>query len=137
MTRWPVRSILCSGAVAFALLSVGCSSETRDDVGEAADSVGEEIEDAAGTASASAVASSYAAAIRANSTVDDEGARSIVGLQESAADLPGEPEITGIEDTNGDGLDDDGQVSVMVGDQGACLILSETGEEIDINSEAC
>ena len=61
--------------------------------------------------------------------------RDVDVLEESVDDLPGEPEVTGIDDGDGDGRDDDGVVEVHVGDQRACLVIGEPGDGDDVGEE--
>ncbi len=61
----------------------------------------------------------------------------MAAIDEAVADLPGDPEVTGVEDGDGDGLDDDGKVGVTVDDEQACLTLPEEGEDTEVTSEAC
>ena len=66
----------------------------------------------------SAGAGGVAEALRLVLVEDDLGPnqteRDVDVLQESVDDLPGEPEVSGIADDDGDGVDDDGKVEVRV-----------------------
>lgn len=132
----------------MSIAGVACSSDAKEDTKEAADSVGDDIKDGAedagdaiGTKSDEAAARAAAEELRtrmkSNDTANDEGIRSIAALEESAEDLTGSPEVTGIEDSDGDGLDDDGKVQINVGDSSACLTLPEEGEDTQVEGGAC
>ncbi|MEO6987183.1 MAG: hypothetical protein ABI239_00870 [Aquihabitans sp.] len=132
----------------MSIAGVACSSDAQDKTKDAAESVGDDIKDGAddvgdtvGTktdeAAARAAAEELRSRMKANDTANDEGIRSIAALTESAADLTGDPEVTGIEDGDGDGLDDDGKVQVNVGDSSACLTLPEEGEDTEVEGGAC
>ena len=45
--------------------------------------------------------------------------------------------MSGIEDGNGDGLDDDGLIQVDQGGQSACVKVPATGNDIQVTSGAC
>jgi hypothetical protein len=66
----------------------------------------------------------------------DTDRRKVKVLNESVDDLPGRPEVTGIEDKDGDGLDDDGKVEVHVKSEVACLTVSMAGR-VDVTGGAC
>jgi hypothetical protein len=125
--------------VATLLVSTGlaaCDDDTSDRVEETVESVGEQAEDAAGSAGARAAAEAMRAALEAENLDANQTARDVAVLQEAVADLPGEPEVTGIQDADGDGKDDDGKVEAIVGDQRACLTVEDNGE-ISVSGEAC
>jgi hypothetical protein len=132
-----LRHLLCFLSVAGLLLVVGCSDETRDQTREAAESAAEDADEFVDSSSAQAIAAALQASIEADERYEDEGPRSVAVLQENIDDLPGEPEVVGVDDTDGDGLEDDGQVEVRVDDDAACLSLGEIGEGIDISDDAC
>ena len=123
MTRAPVRIALgLLAVVAFAGVGVAC----------------DDVEEQANDATARAGAEAFRVSIKAQDTDDDSGGvRSVEALQAAAEDVPGDPDITGIEDSDGDGIDDDGFVEVHVGDQVACVQLPESGDEVDVTGEAC
>ena len=124
-----VASLVLVGLVAGA----GCDDDTEDQAQETIEDIESDLEDTAGQASARSIAE----ALRSLMLEDDgeQDLRSVEGIQENLDDLPGDPEVTGIDDANGDGLDDDGRVEVRVGDQAACLVIS--GDEIDVENRAC
>lgn len=132
----------------MSIAGVACSSDAKDKTKDAAESVGDDIKDGAddagdalGTktdeAAARAAAEELRTRMKNNDTADEEGIRSVAALTEEAANLTGDPEVTGIEDGDGDGLDDDGKVQVNVGDSSACLTLPEDGEDTEVEGGAC
>lgn len=124
-------------AVVAVFLLGACSDDTQDDVRQAAEGVAEDADEFVDTSSAGGVATALQASIQADDRYEDEGPRSIAVVQENIDDLPGDPDIVGVTDDDGDGLDDDGLVEVRVDDSAACLSLGEIGEGIDISDEAC
>lgn len=124
-------------AVVVALLAVvggACSDDELDSVADEVGNVASTVADAAQDVSARSVAEAYRAALLADDGADGPDRRRIQVLQETSGDLPGEPEVQGIEDGNGDGLDDDGRVELRVDDQSSCLLIAEDGE---LNIEDC
>jgi hypothetical protein len=127
------RFIAALAATAFAFsFFAACSEDTQDDIGDAAESVREDVEDAAGSAGARGVAVSLQGALEAKDIPQGESERSVSVLEDVVRDLPGDPDVTGIEDSDGDGEDDDGKVQVNVEDQSACLTIAADGNtEVD------
>ena len=113
------------------------AEEAGDDFKAGADKVGDEVGTKADEAAARAAAEELRSRMKANDTANEEGVRSIAALNESAEDLTGDPDVTGIEDSDDDGLDDDGKVQVDVGESSACLTLPETGEDTEVKGGAC
>jgi len=94
--------------------------------------------DAANDATARAGAEAFRLSLKAQDTDDDRGGvREIVALNKAAEDTPGSPNVTGIADSDGDGVDDDGFVEVKVGDQVACVQLPKSGNKVDVTDDAC
>lgn len=128
-----MRYLLVPLAVMGMVFGVACDDDTEDEVQETVDDVQEDVEDVAGEASARAVAEALRGAIVADEGDDD--LRSVAVIQENIDDLPGDPEVVGIADADGDGLDDDGLIEVRVGDQAACLEL--TRDDANVENGAC
>jgi len=115
--------------VALGVVALGCDE---------AEEVGEDIQEGVEDVTARATAETFRGAIR-NQDTDDAtgGVRNIDALNSAADDIPGDPDIVGIEDTTGDGVDDDGLVEIRVDDQRACVELPESGNEIDVTGDPC
>lgn len=113
------------------------ADEVASDVSESADSVVEDAEDGIGAAGARAQAEALRASLKGNDTANAEGVRSMTAIQEAAEDLPGDVEVSGVDDGDGDGLDDDGRVQVDQGDQSACLVLPAEGEDTTVEAGTC
>ena len=109
----------------------------RTDVSDAAGDIREDAEDGAGAVGARTQAEALRASLKGNDTADAEGVRSVAAINEAATDLPGDVEVTGVDDADGDGLDDDGRVQVDQGDQSACVILPAEGEDTTVENGAC
>jgi hypothetical protein len=139
---------LAVSLLAFTPLAAGCSSDSKDnakdtaesvqdDAAERAEEAGNEIEETGDEAQARAAAEDLRARLKANDTANDEGARSVAAINESLADVAGDPELEGLEDADGDGLDDDGKVQVNIEDSSACLTLPESGEDTTVDGGDC
>jgi outer membrane murein-binding lipoprotein Lpp len=61
---------------------------------------------------------------------DDSPSAEVDEWESIAADLPGDPDVSGIEDTDGDGVDDDGKVQISVDDSSACVTVSDASVEV-------
>ena len=96
----------------------------------------EKAEDVAGTVTARAAAEAIRAALQAENLDANQTVRDVAVLQESVADIPGDPSVSGIDDADGDGKDDDGKVQVAVGDQTACITVQDNGD-ISVSSDSC
>lgn len=113
---------------------VACSDDASDQAEDAVDAVEEQVGEAGARAGAEAFRASLG-----TQDVDDAsgGRRNVEVLQAAADDLPGDPEVTGIEDGDGDGVDDDGYVQFVVGDESACVEVPESGDEVDVTGGDC
>jgi hypothetical protein len=114
------------------LVLAACGDD--DDTG---DGIDQEIEDAAEGGSARVLAE----ALRGLLLAEDIGGpdvdrRRVDVLLETVDDLPGSPEVTGIEDNDGDGLDDDGRLQAQVDDEVACIAVDDSGDT-DVDSGPC
>jgi hypothetical protein len=137
-----MRRLMIALTLSLLLWSLGCSDDTQDDAQEAADSAradleeaGADLEEAVERGGARAVAEALRAAVEADDRSEEDGPRSVDVLQESVNDLPGDPEVEGIADDDGDGLDDDGLITVRVEDEAACLTIEN--DDMDVDSGAC
>jgi hypothetical protein len=117
--------------------AAACSSDTTDNAKDAVESAKDDAGDAVDTASARGQAEALRASLEGNQTADDEGVRSVSVLEGAVDDLPGDPDVSGIDDSDGDGLDDDGKVQITVDDESACLTLPESGDDIDVTDGDC
>jgi hypothetical protein len=128
------RMGLLALAVVGLLVGGACDDETEDKAEEAVEGAKEK----AGEAGARASAEAFRVSLKAQDTDDASGGvRNVEALRSAAEDLPGDPDITGIADADGDGRDDDGYVQADVGDESACVTLPETGDDIDVSGGAC
>jgi hypothetical protein len=110
-------------AAALAPIALGACDEAKEKGEEAG---------ARGTAEA------YRVSLKAQDADEGSGGiRSVEVLRGAATDLPGDPDITGIADGDGDRRDDDGFVQVKVGDESACVTLPESGDDVDVSGGAC
>lgn len=111
------------------LVLLGCDNDTAKDVGERAKEV-------AGTIGARAAAEAMRASLKTRNLEGNETVRDVTVLKTAADDIPGDPDVGGITDTDGDGKDDDGHVEIRVGDQKACLTVEENGN-VGVDDGAC
>jgi hypothetical protein len=87
-------------------------------------------------AGARAAAETMRGAIEARDLDAEQSVRDVKVLRDAADTIPGSPQVTGITDGNGDTKDDDGKVTVRVGDQAACL-TADTNGDIDVTDGEC
>jgi hypothetical protein len=137
---------------ATALVFAGCSDDDADSVTseaeervdearEDADDLKEDVEeklDEAGDEVDEGLARGQAEIFRQRLTDlggDDEPSLSVVDLEDIASELPGDPEVTGIEDDDGDGDDDDGKIEITVDESSACVTIS--GSSVEVDDGAC
>jgi hypothetical protein len=126
---------LAAVPLALALAVAGCGDDGDPDDADS-DGVVDEAEELAEGVGAYAVAQSLRASLAAQDLDDDADRRNVDVLEGAVDDLPGEPEVSGIEDTTGDGRDDDGRVGVRVGEEEACLTVGEDGD-MGVSDSAC
>lgn len=93
------------------------------------------VEELTERVSARVVAEATRATLVADDLDEGEQESDVAVLREAVEDLPGEPEVTGIEDTDGDGRDDDGKPEVHTDDEVACLSISSGC--VDVSDGAC
>jgi len=124
---------------------LACSDDTKEKVESAADSASEdaqraldEAKDDASSAVDSAGARGAAEYVRGRvKAADDQDPRSVELLQGYVDDLPSQAKATGLDDQDGDGLDDDGKVEFTVGDKSSCLTIPESGNDTQVSDDAC
>lgn len=128
------RIVLFALAAVVLLTAGACSDDAGNEVNDAVDAV----EDRVGEAGARAGAEAFRVTLE-NEDADgaNGGLRNVDVLQAAAEDLPGDPEIVGIADGNGDGVDDDGFVQFNVGDEAACVEVPASGNNVEVTGGAC
>jgi hypothetical protein len=98
----------------------------------------DEAEETAKQTGARASAEAFRVSVKAQDTEGDPGGvRSVQVLREAADDLPGSVDVLGIDDGDGDGVDDDGFVEVKVDDEFACVTIPASGEDVDVTGGRC
>jgi hypothetical protein len=132
----PARLALCFGALLVVL--AGCSDDDDDgDVSDTLEDIGSEIDQEIDEASASGMAEAFVALIENDDRAADAGVRDMTVISENLDDMPGEPEVTGVEDSDGDGLDDDGYLTFVVDDEQQCVELAAEGTDAETLDGAC
>ena len=145
-----IRASLALFATA-ALVFAGCSDDDTDSISseaqqrvdqasDDADDLKDQVEkklDEAGEQFDEGVARGQAEIFRQRLTDlgRDEPSIAVTDLEDIASDLPGDPEVTGIEDDDGDGDDDDGKVEISVDESSACVTIS--GSSVEVDDGAC
>ena len=135
-------------AVALCFGSVACSDDTKDkakdtldsakdDAKQAADDAKDNAAEGVGVAKTRAAAIALQGGLKANETARKDGGRSVKAINEVADKIPGSPDVSGVDDADDDGLDDDGKVLITVDDHSACLTIEENGTGSDIADGAC
>jgi hypothetical protein len=116
--------VLAAGALA------GCGDDGDDD------GVVDEAEQVLESAGALTVAESFRTALVAEDVGADVDRRNVTVLTETVDDLPGEPDVAGIADADGDGRDDDGKVEFLVDAEAACVTVAADGD-VDVADGSC
>jgi hypothetical protein len=127
----PARRLAWTGIVVVLLAAIACSADD--------DSAGDDPDNDLGEQAASAEARAVAEALRVVILADGSDGperREVASLQENVDDIPGDPDISGIADDDGDGLDDDGKIEITVDDEVACLTVAEAGD-VDVTGGSC
>jgi hypothetical protein len=126
MVMETTRRCLAVLALVLVVGAIGaCSDEDRDDFESLADSAG-----------ARSVAEALRVSLLAQDLRDDQHVDDVAVIQAAVRDLPGDPEVSGVEDANGDGRDDDGKIQVRVDDEASCVTVHENGE-VNVSGDAC
>jgi len=121
---------LLIASVAMAALALGACSDSNGK------NAREQVEDAVGGAGAHAAAESMRVALEAHDLKAGQTLRDVDVLRENADDVPGDPKVSGITDSNRDGKDDDGKVELTVGDQSACLVVNDQND-VSVDDDTC
>lgn len=133
-----LRHLVIMLVAVLGLASVsGCSEETQKKVDDAVESAKQDIKKKSGEAGARAAAEALRLGANAKSRADDKPMRSVSVLRDVAKELPSSVTVSGIDDGNGDGLDDDGRVSVAYEGKNACVELPEQGRNATVRSGSC
>jgi hypothetical protein len=108
----------------------GDDSSTADKAREAAGEVDEAVDAGLARGQAEIFRQRAKDLVRQGESLD-----SMAVLQEAARDLPSDPTVTGLADSNGDGKDDDGKLEITVDDSHACVAV--VGSDISVTGTRC
>jgi hypothetical protein len=139
--RTTIRTVLAAGAVSLLALgacgddAAGTAEDALEDAREQARDTAQEAQRRAAKAAARGQAEILRQRIRDHADGDRAMWRDVELLRRSARDLPGNPTVSGIEDTTGDGKDDDGRLEVIVEEQRACVRI--TDRDIEVTTGRC
>ncbi len=135
------RRLLSALAIVFATTlafgTVACSSKTQNSAKDTLNSAKKDAAKKTDEVAARAAAEGLRVSLKGNDTAGKEGIRSVKAINQAAKDLPGNAKFSGVKDSDGDGMDDDGKVEVTVGSGQACLTLPKTGENTTVKGGAC
>ena len=129
-----IGTIVIAGLLLFGFAACGDSNDNVDDAVDSAHARRRRTSPAPSPPAPAAEA--IRAALQAENLDANQTVRDVAVLQESVADIPGDPSVSGIDDADGDGKDDDGKVQVAVGDQTACITVQDNGD-ISVSSDSC
>lgn len=115
------------------------AEDVRDDAESTAEDVVDEVAETADEGAARAQAEALRASVveAVDDAGEDESARSVALVEAEAEELPSDVTLEGLDDGDGDGLDDDGQVTVAVDESAACVTLPESGTDLEVEGGAC
>lgn len=125
---------------------LGCSEETKKKVNSAAESAKQDAQNAIDKAKRDATSAVDSAGARGaaeyvrgrvkiGGTKNDP--RTMSALETYVGELPSQVKVSGLKDSNGDGMDDDGKVQFTVGNKSSCLTLPESGSNTQVTDGAC
>ena len=121
--------------LAFGTAAVACSEEAQQKAEDALEAAKEDLENAADDTAARAQAEVFRAALQAADLDNDDDRRKIDVLEEAANELSDDV-VVGIDDGDGDGLDDDGLVQIESNDQAACVRIANDGD-VEVTDDPC
>lgn len=128
-SRRSTRAGLFAALAAVALVLPACGDDS--DAGSVVDRAGDAVSQTAARAQAEALRG----LLKTRADDDATRYRTVTVLNEAIKDLPGDTTVTGVADTDGDGLDDDGRVQVTMNGESACLAVS--GTNTTVTNGAC
>jgi hypothetical protein len=129
---WPLLVI----AALVGGMFVACGDDDDGDGETDIDEIDDQAAEVTDSAGARGVAEALRLVLIEDDLDDDQHVRDVDVLQESVDDLPGEPEVLGIADEDGDGKDDDGKVEIRVNDEVACMSVS-MDSDVEVTGGGC
>lgn len=138
--RWTVVAVMAAGA----MLLGGCGDDdddgdgsVMDDAQRSLESVVTEVQDVVDDAGARVAAEAFQVAVETDDQAEEDGAASVAVIEENIGDLPGSPDVAGIADGDGDGVDDDGMIAFVIGDDETCVELAADAAEVTVLDGPC
>lgn len=127
-------TVLVSLLATLGPIATGCGD---DDGADDAEELGREVDESLEEGGVRVAAETVRVSLSARELGEDEHLRDVSIIEDVTEDVPGDPEVVGLQDGDGDGRDDDGRVELRVGDESACLSVSRDGEDVDVEGGGC
>jgi hypothetical protein len=122
----------------LALIPLACGDDdqsvedrAQDAASDAADAVDEKVDEGLARGQAEILRER----IKDAADGDETAWPTITVIEGAVADLPSDPEVTGVEDADGDGRDDDGKIGITIDESNACVTIG--ADDIDVTGDAC
>lgn len=117
-------------------LSVACSDKTNEQLKSAGTQLASDASGAASAGGARGMAETYRGLVKTKANGQD--LRSMTVLNDAKSGLPSSNvAVSGLNDANGDGKDDDGYVQFSLDNRSSCVQLPATGDNTEVTNEAC
>jgi hypothetical protein len=131
------RALAIGALVALAPLAA-CGDDTQsveDQARDAADDAASAVDEKVDEGLARGQAEILRERIKDEAGGDASTWTTMTVIQAAVDDLPSDPEVTGLEDGDGDGKDDDGKIGIAIDDSNACVTIG--ADDIDVSGGAC
>jgi hypothetical protein len=139
MTAPTARRRALASLTLFLVLLAACGDDDdrslEDRARDAASDVASEVDERVDQGVARAQAELLRERIKDAADGDATQWPAVTVIQQAVDDLPRDPDVTGLEDADGDGRDDDGKVGLAVDDSHACVTIG--ADDIDVSGDAC
>jgi hypothetical protein len=136
--RESATALASSALLLFVPFAAACGDDDRsvedraqDAASDAAESVDEKIDEGLARGQAELLRE------RIKDAADGDASLwpTVTIIEGAVEELPGNPTVSGVTDEDGDGLDDDGKVSLSIDESHACVAIG--ADDIDVSGDAC